>query len=186
MRPQKVNDQELIIGLMEVLRTKGYDGASLNDLAAATGLQKASLYHRFPGGKKQITQAVLDFVIEWIDNSIYKVLTNSSSTPMVRIEKVLDNINQLYGNGEKTCLLRALSMDSGIDLFGKQLEASMQLWIAGFQAIGIEIGYSKDKAHQLAKQTLIQIQGSLVVSKALKEIAPFQKALVDIKTMYIQ
>jgi len=54
MRPQKVNNTELVKGLLNVFRSKGYDGASLNDLAVASGLQKASLYHRFPNGKKEI------------------------------------------------------------------------------------------------------------------------------------
>ena len=48
MRPQKVQDTEMLQGLMAVLRSRGYDGASLKELSDSTGLKKASLYHRFP------------------------------------------------------------------------------------------------------------------------------------------
>ena len=70
MRPQKVEDQALLLGLMAVLSAKGYDGASLNELAESSGLQKASLYHRFPAGKKEITSAVLNYVNEWVKKNI--------------------------------------------------------------------------------------------------------------------
>ena len=48
-RPQSVQDQDLMQRLSCVFRDVGYDGASLSILSEATGLKKASLYHRFPG-----------------------------------------------------------------------------------------------------------------------------------------
>jgi len=51
MRPSKMSDEKVFEGLSDVFRRKGYDGASYSDLMKATGLVKASLYHRFPGGK---------------------------------------------------------------------------------------------------------------------------------------
>ncbi|MDH3644464.1 MAG: TetR/AcrR family transcriptional regulator, partial [Gammaproteobacteria bacterium] len=35
--------------LVTVFKKRGYEGATLNQLADATGLSKASLYHHFPG-----------------------------------------------------------------------------------------------------------------------------------------
>lgn len=40
MRPQKILDADMISGLTKVFRDKGYEGASLNDLAEVTGLKK--------------------------------------------------------------------------------------------------------------------------------------------------
>jgi len=54
MRPKKVLDETILKGLAEVFRSKGYEGASLKDLSEATGLKKASLYHRFPNGKSEM------------------------------------------------------------------------------------------------------------------------------------
>ena len=55
MRPSKISDEKVFQGLSDVFRRKGYDGASYSDLMKATGLVKASLYHRFPGGKARGT-----------------------------------------------------------------------------------------------------------------------------------
>ena len=58
-RTSAIDDGELIARLSGVFRDVGYEGATLSALAAATGLQKASLYHRYPGGKQQMADEVL-------------------------------------------------------------------------------------------------------------------------------
>jgi AcrR family transcriptional regulator len=185
MRPQKVEEEALLAGLMSVIRIKGYEGASLNELAAASGLQKASLYHRFPGGKQEIVAAVLDYVGKWVNENIYALLTNEKMPPAERLGKVIENIDLLYDHGKDVCILRALSMDTGVRLFGKQIQQSMSQWIAGFKHLGISLGFEATLAESTAYQTLIQVQGSLVVSKGMSTVDPFQNALVSIKNMYL-
>ena len=60
MRPQKVQDIEIMTSLVKTFRSRGYEGSSLAELAKSTGLKKASLYHRFPKGKEEMAIAVLN------------------------------------------------------------------------------------------------------------------------------
>jgi len=186
MRPQKVNNTELVKGLLNVFRSKGYDGASLNDLAVASGLQKASLYHRFPNGKKEIAAAVLKYVNEGIHEGIYEVLTNTSVSVNNRLTKVLANINVFYEEGEANCILRSMTLDSGIKLFKNDIKDGMEKWINAFTFLGKEVGFNDTKAMQEARETLIIIQGSLLVSKALGNLTPFKEALSKIENIYKQ
>lgn len=186
MRPQKVENQVVIDGLMSVLMMKGYDGASLNELAEASGLKKASLYHRFPDGKKEIAAAVLTYVNEWVQKNIYALLTDASVLPSERLEQVLQNIGALYNNGENSCIIRAMSLDASLEIFGEQVKETLQLWIDGFTALGVSFGFTKDVATEKALQTLINIQGSLVISKGLGSTNAFQWALKTIKKMYLE
>ena len=125
MRPQKVQDKEMLQALMSVFRAKGYDGASLSELAAASGLKKASLYHRFPEGKKEMTSAVLNFLETWVEQHIYQVLTNDAVPVQKRVSAVLKNIKEIYHDGTECCIYRALSMDTGIALFGEQIKTGI-------------------------------------------------------------
>lgn len=186
MRPQKVENSVMLEGLMEVLRTKGFDGATLNDLAAASGLQKASLYHRFPGGKEQIASAVLEYSNQWLNDNIYQVLNDKSLSLNNRLDKVIENIQILYNRGEAICLLRSLSMDNGIVIVAKQIKNEMLSWIAAFSQFGVEFGFEPITAERIAYEGLIKIQGSLVVSKGLGNITAFQEALISIKNSYQQ
>lgn len=185
MRPQKVEDSEMLQGLMSVLRAKGYDGASLMELANAAGLKKASLYHRFPGGKKEMAAAVLTYVEEWVHKNIYEVLIDQDLTPKKRLVQALDNIRTLYHNGEAICIFRALSMDTGMALFGEQIKAGLQQWTDAFTQLGTDIGLSASEAKQMALQTLIDIQGSLIVSKAMGTTDIFENALKKISKRYV-
>lgn len=185
MRPKKVEEQELLLKLMSVLRKKGYDGSSLNVLAEASGLQKASLYHRFPGGKKAITDAVLDFADTWVKSNIYDVLANSSEDPNKRLKKVMKVIGQdLYDNGHEMCLLRALSMDASHGLFGHKIKNSMKMWIEAFTLLGLDFNFSEEVSESKAVQVLVNIQGGLVVSESLGSTKPFQATLKSIENLY--
>ncbi|MBV7529267.1 TetR/AcrR family transcriptional regulator [Chitinophaga sp. sic0106] len=184
MRPQKIDDASLIEGLMSVLQAKGFEGASLNDLAKATGLQKASLYHRFPGGKNEIAVMVLEFVYNWIKDNIYLVLTAKDAAPATKLQRAIQHIKELYQNGEKSCILNALSLDSGLVALGGGISKAMLLWIEAFTALGVEQGFTAAQAKAKAKQSLVLVQGSLVLSKGLNDPTYFHKALTDLKTLF--
>lgn len=184
MRPQKVQDIEMLNGLMSVFRSKGYEGASMAELSNATGLKKASLYHRYPGGKKDMTSAVLVYLEDSINKSVYQVLNDSEKEKIARLDEAMENIRELYNDGREVCMYRSLSLDSGIELFGDQIKQGVNLIIDSFKGYGLLIGMNKLEAAQKANQTFIDIQGSLVLSKALQETKPFISSLDEIKLRY--
>lgn len=184
MRPQKVEDQQLLTGLMTVLRTKGYSGASLNELASESGLQKASLYYRYPGGKQDIGLAVLSFVNTWLIKNVHGELMNSNKSTKDRLATALNNICELYSGGETSCILRALSIGEGLNLFAEELKSSMNLLLDAFAKLGLDVGMGESLAKEAAMQVLIQIQGSLVVARAMDDTEPFTNTLANIHKMY--
>jgi len=185
MRPQKVLDIEILTGLTKVFRSKGYEGASLKELSEVTGLKKASLYHRFPNGKQEMAQSVLNHLDAWISNNVYQALLDTDMTPKLRLRRGLAGIRTLYGGGKETCIFRALSMQTGIELFEEQIRNGMSKWLAAFKELGIAFQLSDNEAEQLALQVLIEIQGSLIVAKGLGDTTIFETTLKTIEHKYI-
>ena len=185
MRPRKVQDDVVINGILNVFRTHGYDGASLSQLAEGSGLQKASLYHRFNGGKKEIALAVLLHIDQGVQKNVHDLLADTSRSPEERLLLVLDNIREVYAGGQKTCVLRAMGMDSAASLFGKEIQGTMDKWIQGFVHLGRAFGFSETKALELAKKTLVMVQGSLIVSKGIGSFEVFEDALLDLSLIHI-
>ncbi|NSL91016.1 TetR/AcrR family transcriptional regulator [Chitinophaga sp. Mgbs1] len=185
MRPQKTNDTRLIEGLITVLQSRGFEGASLNDLAQAAGLQKASLYHRFPGGKQEIAITALRHVQAWIKDHIYLVLTRQDMAPEAKLDLVLQHIQERYQQGEKNCILNALSFDSGLTGIKNEISTSMQLWIDAFTALGTGQGLTTSQAGAKARQSLILVEGSLVLARGSGNTAYFHQALAELKKLYI-
>ncbi len=186
MRPQKIDDEKLMAALTQVFRAKGYEGASLNDIAKACGLQKASLYHRFPGGKKEMVSEVLAHVAEWVKVNILDVLTNTSALPNDRLEAALQNIQEFYNYGQNSCLLRMLSMEPSLNLFEEKLQRGMKNWLAAFTDLGISFGSTEEEAKLKALEVLISIQGSLVVCKTLDSTEPFLSTIERIRKIYLK
>jgi AcrR family transcriptional regulator len=184
MRPQKVIDTDLLNGLMEVLRSKGYDGTTLNDLATISGLKKASLYHRFPGGKKEIASSVLQHLSSWLNSHLLGVLKDVKLTPEERLDTVLKNINQIYDNGSNTCILGVMCTSNALNEFSAELRKNMDLWIEGFSKLGEDCGLTDKQVKSNAVRVLVLIEGSLIVSNTFDDIEVFQDALKEIRSMY--
>lgn len=180
----KVESDVVIDRLMTVFQSVGYDGASMADLATATGLQKASLYHRFPAGKQAMANAVLDYVAEWNRTQIADVLHSSAPTK-TRLTNALTAIHQVYDGGRLACVLRALSHGTAAELFRAQIAGIFSEWVAAFAHLASDLGFEAGVARRLAESTLIRVQGSLILAQTLQQPAVFEQALRDIETDFL-
>ncbi|UII24700.1 TetR/AcrR family transcriptional regulator [Fulvivirga maritima] len=186
MRPQKVLDTQVLEGLTQVFRTKGYEGASLQDLSEATGLMKASLYHRFPKGKQEMATAVLNDVAETAQETIFDTLLDKKLPAIKRFKKGIDQIKAFYDNGKNVCLLRALSMQGGLELFQEQINQGFNDWLDVFYKIGLDLGLEPKKSKDYALLSLVEIQGSLVVSHGTNKTDIFEMTLKNIENRYLK
>jgi len=180
MRNQKVDPENVDMKLFETFSELGYDGASMELLAQATGLKKASLYHRFPDGKKGMAQHVLSIVEEWILQNIVSVSANKNIKPETRLKKVISAIDELYNGGENNCLLRTLTIGTDADTFKENVSNCFNLLADGFTDIAIDLGLSSKVAAERAKLITPLIQGSLVLAGATGDKSYFKNSLAKI------
>ncbi len=179
----KVSQDELLLGLLQVFRKVGYDGASLNALASASGLKKSSLYHRFPGGKKQMAKEVLKFAGQFVGTNITGIL-KSDGDPTMRLKRALKNIDQLYSGGQSACILRALSMDTGLDLFSQLIHGAFEDWINGFSKLAKDFGFASKESIKMAEDVVIKIQGSLIVARGTANEVIFKRILKEVENSF--
>lgn len=181
----KVTDDVVMERLLTVFRTVGYDGASMAQLADATGLQKASLYHRFPDGKQAMAKAVLDYIAELSQAEIVAVLLNTALPPANRLKTVLAAINALYDGGHLSCVLRALSLGSAAPVFREQIGAVFTGWITGFTRLALDLGKSEEVATQLAQGVVVRVQGVLILAQTLQQPQLFEQTLAAIESDFL-
>ncbi len=186
MRPQKIDNIVLLERLTEVFRSKGYEGSSFNDLYTSAGLKKASLYHRYPGGKEEIANAVLQYTEVWSKKHVEDITRDTKKPARQRLQGVSQNINILYAQGEKTCILRALSTDAGIASLRELIQTTMTHWLGSFKFLTEDIGFTPEESTQRATQILINIQGALIISKGLNNKSIFKDTLYNIKAFTTQ
>jgi len=68
-----LNRTDIIQAAAQIFRQKGYHAASMQDIADAVGLQKASLYHHV-AGKQDILAAILDAALDRLIGEMQSVL----------------------------------------------------------------------------------------------------------------
>jgi TetR/AcrR family transcriptional repressor of lmrAB and yxaGH operons len=179
----KVTHDDIISRLMDVFRTVGYDGATLSKLSKATGLQRASLYHRFPGGKREMAQAVLAQAEAWLDAHVLTPLAGPG-TPPARLEQMAQALDAFYMQGSSSCLLDALSLGEGGEQFRDHIQAAFTRWIDALSALVIEhTGCPTVEAQRRSEDAVLSIQGALVLARGTGKTEPFQRVLNNLPTL---
>lgn len=176
----KVFPEDVDRKLHEVFTRFGYDGASMELLSQATGLKKASLYHRFPGGKKDMASHVLKNVEIYFSNNVQFVLDQENLPVKERLEKALHAISDLFQDNTRNCSLRMLSACSETPYFRASIARCFTILSDGFTKIALENGMEQKLAKEKAMEVIINIQGSLVLSRAMNDNNIFKNSIAAI------
>lgn len=176
-RPQSIDEDELLSRLGRVFRDVGYEGASVAVLSEATGLQKASLYHRYPGGKQEMAEHVLSAAMEWFGAHVIAHL-NADGPPERRLAEVTKSLSTFYEGGRQACLLNVLAsprIESGP--FSPAIKAAIEQLVDGFAKLARDAGIGTRLARERGARALMLVQGGLVLSRGLGSVEPFRQAL---------
>lgn len=180
-RPAKIEDSVLYRRLSDVFRDVGYAGASLAMLSEATGLKKASLYHRFPGGKEQMAGEVMGNAEAWLTEHVLAPL-RSGGPPRTRIQAMIRSLDEFYSGGRQACLLNMLSSprdDSGP--FARRIRSAFKAWIEALCAALADAGIDEDTARLRAERAIALVQGSLVLARGMGTTRPFRNCLANLE-----
>ena len=165
--------------LASVFRTHGFAGASLTRLSDATGLGKSSLYHYFPKGKDDMAAAVLDLVSRRYNELVLGPL-RSAGRPHERVQRMVNGLADFYDSGNMSCLLNLFGIGDARAIFHEHLAARVQTIEAALSQFLGELGLDQEAARSRAEQTLISLEGALVLARASGSSEPFRRVLANL------
>jgi len=184
-RQAQIDNETLIKKLTQVFRDYGYEGSSLTILSKATGLKKASLYHRFPGGKEEMALGVLNSAGKWVEENIVTPL-NSNLTPEKKIKNMAKKLDEFYSGGKGTCLLNMLSSpDIKSGPFSNHIKEAFQVWIKSLTGVLIECGIGPKESRRRAENAIAMMQGTLVISRGMNDTKLFKNFLSNLPNILI-
>jgi TetR/AcrR family transcriptional regulator, lmrAB and yxaGH operons repressor len=153
--------------LAEAFREHGFEGASIAELCAATGLGKGSLYNFFPGGKEEMAAAVLADVDAWFTGNVFEPLRNAPPGDPAAISAMFEAVTAYFRSGRRVCLQGAFALGRERDLFAETIAGYFERWIASLAAALRAVGRSEPAARSAAVEVIAAIQGGIVLSRAL-------------------
>jgi AcrR family transcriptional regulator len=171
-----VSDQVFLATALDLFSAYGFAGVSLKRLADATGLEKASLYYRYPGGKDEIALAIASDVVSWFQANVFEPLAGTGTTRK-RVSFVADRLRQFYAGGAKACLLDVFSITGGPPELHAALKSAMQAWIDAFTQVARESGLTPTAARFRAEEAILRIEGSLILARVLGDTTAFERVL---------
>lgn len=177
MAVQTIDDISLAESLLEVFRSRGYEGATLALLSEVTGLKKSSLYHRFPKGKDDMAKAVVLYVSEQLHSHIIRPLLNSDEAPEKRFNNMLTTIKAFYNDGKKNCLLNVLSLGETKPEINELLNNDYKAWLTALTQLGQEAGLSQADATARSEHFLIVVEGALVIQRLTSNLQIFNNSM---------
>lgn len=175
-RPPKMPRNELLDKLTAVIASSGYDGSSLADFSAATGLSKASLYHFFPGGKRDIAQQCLIRSGMKLQKWVIAPL-QGRAVAAARLNTSLDGVARYYGGERPSCLMNILSLTENAADFLPGIQAGLKAWQDALKLTFLALGNSDKESGQEALSFLRQIQGALVLCQVDQSRDPLERVL---------
>jgi AcrR family transcriptional regulator len=137
----KPRKEEILDVATRLFAEKGYEGTSMNDVAARVGMRKASLFYHF-ATKDLLYEAVIDRLIESLGRAL-RAAYESAGTFAERAEAAADTTTMTLGAHPYAArLLMREAMDCSALLGGKVLDNAMNVLeaSAAFVRAGQEAG----------------------------------------------
>ena len=177
---RQFDEQEVIALALDVFWRKGLNDATMQDLAAATGVQRGSLYNAY-GDKEAIFLRAFDQYARDFLESVAKLLAEGDVAE--RLTKFFDSaiVNMTGGSPPRGCLTTRTALNAGIssevvrervqDLLGR-LEQAVSKAISSAPG-----GRPAAEANRLARVVVTFTRGLAVMERAgysrkqLKELA---------------
>jgi TetR/AcrR family transcriptional regulator, lmrAB and yxaGH operons repressor len=162
--PTTATRAKLLDQLGQVFRSRGYEGATLTQLSAATGLGKASLYHHFPGGKAEMIDVLLREAVAEAQRRAFAHL-DGPGPPPERLQRFLEGYGDYLQASGGQCLLAVLTLGSGSSNDATRIATQLADWQSALARAFEACGQKRKRAARSASELLTQLYGAQTMAR---------------------
>ena len=179
--PTPSKSEEILSVAQDLIQTKGYNGFSYRDIAAAIGIKSASIHYHFPT-KGDLGQAAAARYSDRFAQLLTSVTENTSSTRK-RLESYAALFRKTLVEGDRLCMCGMLAGE--VETVPEAVRAevarffeSQTLWLTEVLQAGIDKGEisSSVNAKTWAIAFLSSLEGSMLVSRGFGNCKHFDVA----------
>ena len=163
--------------------SRGVNGTSFSDVLVASGAPRGSIYHHFPGGKRQLTEDA----IRWTSTEILAYL---ESFPGGSPEDAIEHFVALWrstvvsSGGTAGCPLVGTAVDVAddpvlLDLIQSQFEA----WATVLAGQLRDAGISAKRSLSIALTAVAAMEGALLLCRAARSSTPLETTARELRRL---
>ena len=158
-----------------LLQERGYRGTSLNDILAASGAPRGSLYYYFPGGKEELAREATEREVRKISDFLAAAFRESDG-PVAAVRAYVEGARDhtraggfLLGCPVASLVLESPEASSSIRAI---CEEALDDWHALIRDGIAASGIPAERADSLATLILTSVEGALIVARSRRDSEP--------------
>ncbi|MBN9673968.1 TetR/AcrR family transcriptional regulator [Roseibium aggregatum] len=158
-----------------LFRRKGYDGVGLAEILSEAGLPKGSLYHHFPGGKRELAEEATLWVGGIIENVVAEAFVEAG-TFREGAANTCRAIARLATQQERllACPVMSMLQAASQDPELRQVACTvLDKWKRRLAGYATQFGCADPEA--AAEQVLVMVQGAWILALADQSGAPLER-----------
>ena len=164
---------------VDLFRRQGYFGTALQDILAAAGSPRGSLYFHFPGGKEQIGEAALKLAGDANAGAIEQAAATAESAEVFVLRLIRGMAAHLEKSGFRDgCPIATTALETATQsevLRGTARDA-FQAWENEIQRALERFGITAEDAKPIATCVLSQLEGALLLARTYRSLEPMRRA----------
>jgi TetR/AcrR family transcriptional repressor of lmrAB and yxaGH operons len=165
---------KLVDAARTLVERHGYYGAGLNQILAASGAPRGSLYFHFPGGKDELVTAAIAQAGKEIAALIDTIEPGDAAAAASRLLRVFGD--RLEASGwQQGCPVATVALDVAAANDAVQAECAAA-YAAWQQALRLRLrADGRENADDLAAAVLAMVEGALLLARAQRSREPLER-----------
>jgi TetR/AcrR family transcriptional regulator, lmrAB and yxaGH operons repressor len=173
----------MIEATVESLRRHGVEGTSFTEVLKKSGAARGAIYHHFPGGKSEMTEAAVRVHGEQVAKAMGSLGGTSAAEVVDAFLELVRPVvlESVEGAG---CAVAAVTngSESGSDLQRASRDA-FRSWNAAVAKTFREVGLDRTAAQEWATLLCTTLEGTQVLCRAERAIRPFDEAARTLRSL---
>jgi AcrR family transcriptional regulator len=169
----------ILTATAELFRRHGYNGTGLKQVTTAAGAPFGSLYHFFPGGKDELTDAVLRTSGEAY-RQLFEVIFDAADDAASAMSDFFDGAAEVLEQTDfiDACPIATVAAEvaSTNDRLRRTTADVFDSWITTGTDRLEGAGLPADRAHDLAITVISALEGAFILSRAHRSGDPLRAA----------
>lgn len=158
---------------VEVLRERGAAGVTIDEVLARSGAPRGSVYHHFPGGRRQMLIEALQYAADTIGHVVGAETSGSAWDLVHRFvefwERVLTGSN--FSSGCPVVAVAIAAPDEEPDL-AAAAAAIFDRWRTDLAGAFTADGFDESDASSLAVMCIAALEGVVVLCRSSRSVEP--------------
>lgn len=179
LRKGAVTSTAIADAMLELVQSRGYAGAGLTAVLERAGAPKGSMYFHFPEGKEELGARAVAIASDQFRSMIDAAATDEP-TPGAVVTRVIGLLADMVAESDFQlgCPVAVVTLEMGAhsDRLQSACAAAYESWIAPLEGLLVANGRSAAEARTLAVTVVSSVEGAMVVSRALRDLAPLAGA----------